>query len=169
MDPICGILFAACRKPACLLAGSMAICGSFLAPDSRIYLQEVVAEMGVTTSNTVFDCNTPLDPGGYYGVFANFEEANPEKFKYGGPPRYVMTSSGQRDLYMESDPDVYGWIANFYRKLDENYPMVFLFTVENPQSYFLELQNVWFSARSVYRYLRGAATGYEIRLYQLLP
>lgn len=152
-----------------LLAGSMAICGSFLAPDSRIYLQEVVAEMGVTTSNTVFDCNTPLDPGGYYGVFANFEEANPEKFKYGGPPRYVMTSSGQRDLYMESDPDVYGWIANFYRKLDENYPMVFLFTVENPQSYFLELQNIWFSARSVYRYLRGAATGYEIRLYQLTP
>ncbi len=156
--------------PTCsLFAGSIAVCGKFLAPDSRILLQDVFAGMDVTTGNTVYDCNTPLDPGGYYGAFGEFEEADPEKYKYGGGPRFIMTSSAQRDLYLEADPEVYGWIANFYRKLDENYHLVYLFTVENPDCHFLELQNIWFAARSVYRYMRGAATGYEIRLYQLRP
>ncbi len=156
--------------PVCsLLAGSMAVCGKFLAPDSRILLQGVFADMGVTSENTVNDCNTPLDPGGYYGAFGDFEGADPGKYKYGGYKRYVMTSSAQRDLYLESDPEIYGWIADFYKRLDEDYPLVYLFTVENPSSHFLELQNIWFAARSVYRYMRGAATGYEIRLYQILP
>ena len=155
--------------PACsLLSGSIAVCGSFLAPDSRIILQEVFAEMGVTVNNTVYDCNTPLSPGGFFGAFGNFEEGDPGKPKYGSP-MFVMTSSAQRDLFLEADPEVYGWIANFYKRLDERYAMVYLFTVETPSSHFLELQNIWYSARSVYRYLRGAAVGYEIRLYQLLP
>ena len=152
-----------------LTAGSMAVSGSFLAPDSRIMLQEVFAEMNVTSNNTVYDCNTPLDPGGYYGAFSNFEAGDPVKYKYGGNPKFVMTSSAQRDLYLEADPEVYGWIADFYRKLDENYQLVYLFQVETPSSHFLELENIWYAARSVYRYLRGAAVGYEIRLYQLLP
>ena len=155
--------------PACsLLAGSIAVCGSFLAPDSRIILQDVFAEMGVTVNNTVYDCNTPLDPGGFYGAFSEFEGADPEKYKYGSK-RFVMTSSAQRDLFLVADPEVYGWIANFYRRLDEDYPLVYLFPVETPGAHFLELQNIWFSAKSVYRYMRGAAVGYEIRLYQLLP
>ena len=156
--------------PACsLLAGSIAVLGSFLAPDSRIILQDAFAEMGVTVNNTVYDCNTPLDPGGFYGAFGNFEEGDPEKYKYGGRPKFVMTSSAQRDLFLVADPEVYGWIADFYRRLDENYPLVCLFTVETPSCHFVELQNIWFSARSVYRYMRGAAVGYEIRLYQLVP
>lgn len=156
--------------PVCsLLAGSIAVTGSFLAPDSRIILQEVFAEMGVTVNNTVYDCNTPLDPGGYYGAFSNFEEADPAKFKYGSGPKFIVTSSAQRDLYLEADPEVYGWIADFYKRLDERYGLVYLFPVETPSCHFLELQNIWFSARSVYRYLRGAAVGYEIRLYQMSP
>lgn len=156
--------------PICsLMAGAMAMSGRFLAPDSRILLQPVFKEMNVTTANTTYDCNTPLDPGGYYGAFSNFEAANPAQFKYGASPRYVMTSSAQRDLYLEADPAVYGWVADFYRKLDSHYDMVFLYTVENPGCHFLELQNIWYSARSVYRYMNGAATGYEIRLYQLVP
>lgn len=151
------------------LAGTMAVTGSFLAPDSRLLLQEVFAEMGVTDQNTVWDCNTPLDPGGYYGAFSAFEAGDPAKYKYGNAPRFVMTSSAQRDLYLEADPEVYGWIANFYKRLDEDYPLVYLFPVETPGCHFLELQNIWFSAKSVYRYLRGAAVGYEIRLYQLRP
>ncbi len=152
-----------------LLAGSIAVLGSFLAPDSRIMLQDVFAEMGITAENTAHDCNTPLDPGGYYGAFMNFEDCDPGKYKYGNAPGYVMTSSAQRDLFLEADPEVYGGIANFYRLLDERCDLVYLFPVETPSSHFLELQNIWFSARSVYRYLRGAAVGYEIRLYQLLP
>lgn len=152
-----------------LLAGSIAVSGSFLAPDSRIILQEVFAEMGVTVNNTVYDCNTPLDPGGFYGAFGNFEEGDPGKPKYGGGPKYVMTSSAQRDLFLVADPEVYGWIANFYNRLDENYPLIYLFPVETPSAHFLELQNIWYAAKSVYRYMRGAAVGYEIRLYQLLP
>lgn len=152
-----------------LTAGAMAVSGSFLAPDSRILLQDVFAEMNVTSNNTVFDCNTPLDPGGYYGAFHNFEAGDPAQYKYGSSPTYVMTSSAQRDLYLEADPEVYGWIADFYRKLDENYALVYLFPVEKPSSHFLELQNMWYAARSVYRYMRGAAVGYEIRLYQLVP
>lgn len=156
--------------PACsLLAGSMAVSGSFLAPDSRIILQDVFAEIGVTVNNTAYDCNTPLDPGGFYGAFSNFEEGDPGKFKYGSGPKFIMTSSAQRDLYLVADPEVYGWIANFYRQLDERYPLVYLYPVETPSSHFLELQNIWYSAKSVYRYMRGAAVGYEIRLYQLLP
>ncbi len=156
--------------PVCsLMAGSIAVSGSFLAPDSRIILQEVFAEMGVTVHNTVYDCNTPLDPGGYYGAFGNFEEGNPEKYKYGNGPKFIMTSSAQRDLYLEADPEIYGWIADFYKRLDALYDLVYLFPVETPSSHFLELQNIWYSARSVYRYMRGAAVGYEIRLYQLLP
>ena len=152
-----------------LMAGALAVSASFLAPDSRIFLQEVFEEINVTASNTEFDCNTPLDPGGYYGAWRNFEAGDPTKFKYGGGPKFIMTSSAQRDLYLEADPEVYGWIANFYRSLDENYSLVGLFTVENPSSHFLEVQNIWYAARSVYRYMRGAMTGYEIRLYQLLP
>lgn len=80
-----------------------------------------------------------------------------------------MTSSAQRDLFLESDPEVYGWIADFYRKLDENYPLVLLYSVENPSFHLIELQNIWRAAKTVHRYLKGAAVGYEIRLYQLLP
>ncbi len=152
-----------------LTAGTMAVCGSFLAPDSRICLQDYFRQINVNANNTVFDCNTPLDPGGYYGAFCNFEEGDPTKFKYGSSPKYVMTSSAQRDLYLVADPEVYGWVARFYEKLDENYELVFLFTVENPSSHFLEVENIWYAARSVYRYLGGAAKGYEIRLYQLVP
>ena len=152
-----------------LTAGAMAVSGSFLAPDSRIMLQEVFAEMGVTANNTEYDCNTPLDPGGYYGAFRNFEAGDPEAYKYGGNPRFIMTSSAQRDLYLESDQEVYGWIAEFYRKVDENYPLVYLFQVETPSSHFMEVQNIWYAARSVYRYMNGAAVGYEIRLYQRRP
>ena len=156
--------------PVCsLLAGAIAVSGRFLAPDSRILLQDVFAEIDVTAQNTVYDCNTPLDPGGYYGAFSEFENGDPARYKYGRGPRFVMTSSAQRDLYLQSDPDVYGWVANFYRKLDEQYAMVLCYPVEMPSCHFLELQNIWYSARSVYRYMRGAAAGYEIRLYQLLP
>lgn len=154
--------------PVCsLLAGAIAVSGSFLAPDSRILLQETFAEMGISKQNTAHDCNTPLDPGGYYGVFADFEDGDPEKYKYGNRPVFVMTSSAQRDLYLAADPEAYGSVADFYRQLDERYPLVFLYPVETPSSHFLELRNIWFAARSVYRYLRGAAVGYEIRLYQL--
>ena len=152
-----------------LTAGTMAVTGSFLAPDSRILLQEVFDELNVTTNNTAYDCNTPLDPGGYYGAFSNFEAGDPTKYKYGNTPRFVMTSSAQRDLYLAADPDVYGWIADFYRKLDEEYHLVYLYQVETPSSHFWELKNILYAAKSVYRYLRGAAVGYEIRLYQLMP
>ena len=151
-----------------LMAGAMAVSGSFLAPDSRILLQKTFAEANVTASNTIYDCNTPLDPGGYYGAFSSFNDWDPAKYKYGGQPLFVMTSSAQRDLYLEADPERYGGVAEFYRKLDENYPLVYLFPVEKPRSHFVELQNMWYAARSVYRYLRGAAVGYEIRLYQLV-
>ena len=110
-----------------------------------------------------------MDPGGYYGAYGNFEDGDPARYRYGGYPTFVMTSSAQRDLYLVSDSEVYGWIASFYEQLDECYDLVFLFPVETPSCHFLELQNIWFSARSVYRYMHGAAVGYEIRLYQLLP
>lgn len=152
-----------------LTAGAMAVSGSFLAPDSRIFLQQVFAEMNVNSGNTVYDCNTPLDPGGYYGAFCNFEAGDVSRYKYANRPLFVMTSSAQRDLYLAADPEMYGWVANFYRQLDEEYELVYLFTVENPSNHFLELQNMWYAARSVYRYLRGASAGYEIRLYQLVP
>lgn len=150
-----------------LMSTGVAVVGSFFAPDSRILLQEVFANMNVTTSNTVYDCNTPLDPYGYYGVFCSFDAGDPAQYKYGGRPKYVMTSSAQRDLYLASDPEVYGWIAGFYRKLDEEYPLVYLYPVEIPSSHFLELQNIWYAARSIHRYMNGAAVGYEIRLYQI--
>ena len=156
--------------PTCsLMAGTIAVSGSFLAPDSRILLQDVFKEMNVSTANTAYDCNTPLDPWGFYGAFSNFEEADPARFKYGSSPRYVMTSSAQRDVYLEEDPEIYGWIANFYRKLDMHYDLVYMYEVEKPSSHFFELQNMWYAARSIYRYMQGAAVGYEIRLYQLVP
>lgn len=152
-----------------LCAGAAAVTCSFLAPDSRIVLKEEFEDMNVNASNTVYDCNTPLDPGGFYGAFCNFENSDPAQFKYGRSPLYVMTSSAQRDLYLEAKPEIYGWIADFYRNLDQNYPLVYLYPVEKPQSYFLELQNIYYAARSVYRYLfKHAAVGYEIRLYQLV-
>ncbi len=150
-------------------SSAIAVAGKFLAPDSRICLQSVFAELNVTTDNTEYDCNTPLDPGGYYGAFTNFEAGDPSLYKYGNAPKYVMTSSAQRDLYLEADQEVYGWIANFYRALDENYPLVYICTVEEPSYHFIEVRNIWFAIRSVWRYSRGAVAGYEIRLYQLKP
>lgn len=154
---------------ASLSSSAVAVAGSFLAPDSRILLQENFAAANITKANSVYDCNTPLDPGGYYGAFCNFEAGDPTKYKYGGCPTFVVTSSAQRDLYLESDPETYGGVANFYRRLDEEYTMVYMHTVELPSYHFVEFQNIWFAARSVYRYLNGASVGYEIRVYQMVP
>ena len=151
-----------------LTASAMAVAGSFLAPDSRICLQEAFQEMNVTKSNTVFDCNTPLDPGGFYGAFSNFEAGDPKRFKYGNSPMYIMTSSAQRDLYLAADDAVYGWGKQFYEDLDVYHDLVCVFPVEKPSSHFIELQNIWYAARSVYRYMKGAMVGYEIRLYRLV-
>ena len=167
--PVAIAYFLTFILPICsLMTGAVAVAGSFLAPDSRILLQEVFAEMNVTTDNTVYDCNTPLDPGGFYGAFSNFEEADPKQYKYGPSPMYVMTSSAQRDLYLEEDPEVYGWIAEFYRKLDDYHDLVYIFPVEKPSYHLLEPENIWYAVRSIYRYMNGAAVGYEIRLYQLV-
>lgn len=165
---VCACLLLLALPAGSLLAGSMAFCGKFLAPDSRIMLQEVFESINVNADNTAFDSGTPLSPGGFFSAFGAFEEADPTRPKYGNP-RFVMTSSSMRDEYLAGNPEMYGWIANFYRKLDENYEMVYYFEVENPQPHFLEISKIFYAARSVYRYMRGAATGYEIRLYQLLP
>lgn len=165
---IAGLAFF-CLPAVSLLSGAAAVCGRFLAPDSRIVLQDVFTEMGVTQDNTQYDCNTPLDPGGFYGAFTNFEDGDPDEFKYGNGPRFIMTSSAQRDLYLEADPEVYGGVAKFYERLDERYPLVYSYKAEMPNSYFWELQNIWFSMKSIRRYARGVASGYEIRLYQRLP
>jgi len=154
---------------ASLTSSAMAVAGSFLVPDSRILLQESFAAANITKQNSVYDCNTPLDPGGYYGAFGNFEAGDPTKYKYGGYPTFVVTSSAQRDLHLAADPEAEGGVARFYRRLDEEYNMVYMHTVELPSYHFFEAQNVWFAARSVYRYLNGASVGYEIRVYQLMP
>ena len=147
-----------------LLCGSVAQVARFLAPDSRVYLQSEFADMEISPSNTTFDCNTPLDPGGFYGVFSNFEGADPARYMY-GTPLYICTSSAQRDVYLNSNQELYGIIADFYRKLDENYPCIYCYTAETPAPHFLEPVNIFCNARSVYRYLKGTAAGYEIRLY----
>ncbi len=152
-----------------LFASGVAVDGSFLAPDSRIMLMDTFAEMGITENNSVKDCNTPLDPGGMYGAWGDFEEADPSRFKWGAMPKYVVTSSGMRDLFLCADQEVYGWIADFYRALDRDYPMIFIYTPEIPSFHFIELQNLWYAARSVHRYLKGTASGYEIRVYQMRP
>ncbi|MBO5081560.1 MAG: glycosyltransferase family 39 protein [Lachnospiraceae bacterium] len=154
---------------ASLASSAMAVAGSFLAPDSRILLQENFTAANITKQNSVHDCNTPLDPGGYYGAFGNFVAGDPAQYKYGSCPTFVVTSSAQRDLYLEADPEIYGGVANFYKKLDEEYTMVYIHTVELPSYHFFEFQNIWFAARSVYRYLNGASVGYEIRVYQMAP
>ena len=154
---------------ASLASSAMAVAGSFLAPDSRILLQENFTAANITKHNSVYDCNTPLDPGGYYGAFGNFVAGDPAQYKYGSCPTFVVTSSAQRDLYLEADPEIYGGVANFYKKLDEEYTMVYIHTVELPSYHFFEFQNIWFAARSVYRYLNGASVGYEIRVYQMAP
>ncbi|MBR1862335.1 MAG: phospholipid carrier-dependent glycosyltransferase [Lachnospiraceae bacterium] len=150
-----------------LLSGSIAVCGSFLAPDSRTALMDHFIGAGITDSNTIYDCNTPLSPGGYFGAWSEFENCDPSTPKYGNNPQYVVTSSAQRDLYLISDPDIYGWIADFYRRLDSDYELVEVNTVEIPESHFLEVSNLFHSIRSIYRYAKGAMSGYEIRVYRL--
>ncbi|MCR5753747.1 MAG: glycosyltransferase family 39 protein [Acetatifactor sp.] len=163
----CGLFFL--LPLAGQLGGAVATTGRFLAPDSRIALQQTFADMGVTDANTVNDCNTPLDPGGFYGAFSEFDNADPATYKYGGNKRFVMTSSAQRDLFLTADPEVYGGVADFYRRLDENYPMIAYYPVEVPSAHFLEVSNMWYASRSIWRYMRGALTGYEIRVYQIRP
>lgn len=164
----CVVYFVLLILPAGSVASTgLAVTANFLAPDNRIFLQEAISEMGVSDSNTVYDCNTPLDPGGFYGAWCNFN-GSPKSYKYGGNPSYVMTSSAQRDLYLEADPDVYGWIAQFYNELDEEHQLIAIFTAENPTYHIAEVQNIWYAARSVYRYMKGSPTGFEIRLYQII-
>ena len=152
--------------PLCsFFTGSVAQTARFLAPDTRIFLKDTFAEMGVTAENSTYDCNTPLDPGGFYGCFSNFDGPDPAFYKYGGKPTFVVTSSSQRDVFLEEDQEVYGWIADFYRKLDENYPLLYCYTGENPHAYFLEARNIYKAAKTVWHYLKGQAAGYEIRVY----
>ncbi|MBR6308616.1 MAG: glycosyltransferase family 39 protein [Lachnospiraceae bacterium] len=151
-----------------LSAQAIAVTGSFLAPDSRVALQSTFAEVGITADNTPHDCNTPLDPGGFYGAFMHFEGCDPATPKYGAV-NFVMTSSAQRDLFLASDQEAYQGIAKFYRLLDENYPMAAYYPVEVPTAHFIELSNIWHAARNVWRFLHGGMRGYEIRLYKLIP
>lgn len=148
-------------------AGSVAITGSFLAPDNRIALKPIFERMGIDENNACGDCNTPLDPGGYYGVFCNFEDADPARYKY-GRVTYVVTSASQRDEFLNSNQEIYGGVATFYRRLDDEYELVGLFTTENPSSHFLELSNMYYAARTVHRYMRGAFKGFEIRVYRIM-
>ena len=154
--------------PVCsLVIASVAYTARFLAPDSRIYNQPIFAEMGITEANTAKDCDTPLDPGGFYGAFSDFENGDPDVYRWGNCPQYVVTSSGERDLFLEARQDWYGGVAAFYNKLDEKYPLIYKYTGEIPDSYFFEVQNIYCSARSIYRYLNGVASGFEIRVYQM--
>ncbi len=152
-----------------LFAGSVAMDAHFLAPDSRISCKGDIDAMGLTRENTVCDCNTPLDPGGYYGAWGDYENADPSQYKWGPAPKFVMTSSGMRDLFLEGNQDIYGWIAGFYRKLDEEYPMIYIYTPENPNYHVLEVQNIYCAVRTVVRYLRGTSTGCELRVYVMHP
>ncbi|MBO4608752.1 MAG: glycosyltransferase family 39 protein [Lachnospiraceae bacterium] len=152
-----------------LFAGSVAMDARFLAPDSRIVCKDDIDAMGLTLDNTACDCNTPLDPGGFYGAWGCYEGCDPSKYKWGPAPKFVMTSSGMRDLFLEGNQDMYGWIANFYRRLDEEYPMIYIYTPENPSFHVLEVQNIYCAARTVVRYLRGTASGCELRVYVMHP
>jgi len=147
--------------------GGVTSTARFFAPDSRIALQPTFAEMGVTRDNSAFDCSTPLDPGGFYGAFGNFEGCDPASFKYGPSPKYVVTSASERDAVLASKPEMYGGIAKFYNLLDEEYTLVRLFPTENPTPKFLEIYNIAVNARTFIRYLRGAMKGFEIRVYAL--
>ena len=89
---VCAVLLLLALPAGSLLAGSMAFCGKFLAPDSRIMLKDVFESINVNENNTAFDSGTPLSPGGFFGAFGSFEEGDPTKPKYGNP-RFVMTSS----------------------------------------------------------------------------
>ncbi len=149
------------------LTGGIASTSRFLAPDSRIALQPVFAEMGITTDNADHDCNTPLDPSGFYGAFSNYEGCDPGHFKYGQSPKYLVTSSAQRDAVLASKPEMYGGIAKFYNLLDEEYTLVKLFPVRNPEPKFLEAYNIVYNAKTVIDYLKGAMQGFEIRVYAL--
>ncbi len=149
------------------LTGGIASTSRFLAPDSRIALQPVFAEMGITTDNADHDCNTPLDPSGFYGAFSNYEGCDPGHFKYGQSPKYLVTSSAQRDAVLASKPEMYGGIAKFYNLLDEEYTLVKLFPVRNPEPKFLEAYNIVYNAKTVIGYLKGAMQGFEIRVYAL--
>ena len=150
-----------------IMASGLAVTSSFLAPDNRIFLQDTIREAGINDDNTSYDCNTPLDPGGFYGAWSKYE-GSPRLYKYGSCPQYVMTSSAQRDVYLEEDPEVYGWIANFYIELDDYHDLIYLFEAENPTYHIVEVQNIWYAVRSVYRYMKGSPTGYEIRVYQMV-
>ncbi len=150
-----------------MFVSALTTTGSFLVPDTRIMLQDVFASMGITKDNTAHDCNTPLDPGGFYGAFGNYVNGDPHQYKYGGLPRYIMTSSAQRDLYLAEEQPVYGWIKSFYEKVDQDYDLVYCYPAEPPKRFFLEIQNTWYNAKKLYRYMfKNAAVGYEIRLYE---
>ncbi len=154
--------------PVCsLVIAGIAYTARFLAPDSRIYNQPIFAAMGITTANSTYECNTPFDPGNFYSVYYNFEGGELDQFKWGAQPKYVITSSGERDLYLNGRQDWYGIVSAFYNKLDEEYPLIYKYTGEIPESYFFEVQNIFCSVRSICRYLKGTASGFEIRVYQL--
>ena len=149
-----------------LFMGSVAMDARFLSPDSRVYTVDKLAELGVGRDNSVYDCSTPLDYGGYYGAFANFVDGNAEEYKYGPMPQFIVTSSSQRDLYLISDQEYYGGVANFYRQVDDIYRLIYIYTPENPKSCFIEIYNIGYAIKNVIRYARGAANGFEIRVYQ---
>ena len=149
-----------------LASAAASVDAKFLAPDTRLYLMDEFAAMDVNLDNTVSDCNTPLDPGGFYGAFRDFELCDPAKYKYGSK-MFVMTSSAQRDLYLVANPEMYGAVANFYTKLDENYPLVYKYTPVNPSFHLIEGWNIKSAIETINEYAHGTAAGYEIRLYQL--
>jgi hypothetical protein len=109
-----------------LVAGSLAVTADLLAPDTRAEGAAAVSALGITATETVYEGYTPFLPGGTTCIYDRFFLVNGRlQMGAGSPARFVMVSSDSYDRFFAEAK--YAEVQQFYRLLDEQYPLVATF------------------------------------------
>lgn len=150
-----------------LLVSSAAITAVFMAPDTRLSSDAVLADAGITADNTAYEGYSPFAPGDPHYVFDAVTISDGTIRPIDPTKRFVMTSDCQNQRFF--DDAKYGGERDFYASLSSDLTEVVRIrpTVSAGRASALEPVNIWRSVEVIGEVLRGGKAGCDVRVFQL--
>ena len=109
-----------------LVSGSIAVTADLLAPDTRAESAAALATKGITEADTISEGYSTFLPGGTTCIYDQFVLVDGRlQVSADSTARYVMVSSDTYERFF--DESKYADLQQFYRLLDEQYPLVATF------------------------------------------
>ncbi|MCW2762042.1 MAG: hypothetical protein JWR85_2243 [Marmoricola sp.] len=105
-----------------LLAGSVAVVSTLVAPDTRVTARDYLQEAGITTEVSAYEGYSPLRPGQPKPVFAEFTIVDGQPRAKDPDVRYLVLSSCTTNRYLE-DPKFNDERA-FYKAVRAHLPLL---------------------------------------------